>query len=201
MKISKRLGGLLLVLLTGCVDTVDTISREYRSALNEGIDALMMVRTEAQADNVNTRVFKPLGQRFRDLEDKLKPKQGKDFTREAMGSEGLQMYITEMDINAQRFGLEMTRLRKLMQIYVDRNREALRASGDDNPVVSESRVCPALHALITSDVIRKELRSPKLLEFLRQAPGQKVEGYDKMYADFVAKRSIYKVPREIRLVR
>ena len=35
--------------LSGCTDTIDSVTREYRNANNEAIDAMMMVTSEARA--------------------------------------------------------------------------------------------------------------------------------------------------------
>ena len=55
----------LLAGLSGCTDTIDTVTREYRNTNNEGVDAMMMVNSDAQAGIMIARIFKPSTDRYR----------------------------------------------------------------------------------------------------------------------------------------
>ena len=72
MTIRKFSSLILLLALTGCIDTIDSVTREYRNTTNEAIDALMMTTSDAQAKVVVLRVFKTLDDRYKLSDHRLK---------------------------------------------------------------------------------------------------------------------------------
>jgi hypothetical protein len=185
------LSGLLLITLTGCVDTIDSVAREYRNSINEGIDAMMMVNSEAQAKDMKMRIFKDLAPRFQALEKKLgiikiNRASPKEFLQEIFDSNGAHMYLTELDANSQRFALEMTRLRTLTRHYVDQ--------GDSTPILNEMVNGTLL------DPLQSQLDHPKLLEMMVQVNTAKMVDFDKMFLKFLEKRQEFKPKTNVVLV-
>jgi hypothetical protein len=168
----------LALLLTECTDTLDSITRDLRNANNEAIDAMMMVTSEEQAHSMNTRVLKPLRQRYGDIEFKLKAWESnrdtkKQVIEEITRSNGVALYVAELEINRVRFTMEKTRLRNLYKQYQERRLDEMRAAGDNNPIIAHPRkVCPELHDLIMTDNILKnietQLTEPKLKQMVQK---------------------------------
>lgn len=160
-----------LVSVAGCVDTPDSICREFLNANNENIDALMMVTDERQARNMTFRVFSLMGDRYTALDKKweiIEVSMGRpniETIKEFLEADGLHLYRAEYKINAQRFTLEMARIRNLLDQYVTREKEAAKEKGEDPNDVRSDR-WPMLHAIInTPSVIgplRTQLEKPKL---------------------------------------
>ena len=113
MKTRLILVVILLGMLAGCTDTADSISREYRNQINEGLDAMMLVTNEATAKRMNVRVFKPMGERFTDIDRRLgivrANRAKKEFVTEFFESDSVHMYIGEIYLNRKRFELELLR--------------------------------------------------------------------------------------------
>jgi hypothetical protein len=199
---------LLILLLAGCVDTIDTVTREYRNTNNEAIDAMMMITSEAQAKRMTIRVFKPLTDRYKEIDKRLDAVQAnrskKEFVKEVCESNGTHLYLTELEVNRQRFSLEFIRLKHLMKAYVDRERELLIAGGDANPQINERELCPTLATMLTSDQslgpVRAQLKSPKLLDVMSTFPSYKLQEYEKAFDVFLKKREIFALKKEIILV-
>ena len=143
---------LFLLVVSGCTDSVETVTREYRAANNECIDALMMVTNEAQAKQLTIRIFKPMESRYGEINRKLGlvklNRSDAEFVKECYESDSLHLYLTDLQINAQRLTLEMLRIRRLVNALVEREEEALRAAGDANPKVHPKDICPFLLDLV-----------------------------------------------------
>src|SRR5207253_7776082 len=76
----------------GCTDSIDTVTREYRALNNEAIDALTMITTEAKAQEMTIRVFKPMRDKYMAIDKKLtivKSNRDKpEFAKEVLESDG-----------------------------------------------------------------------------------------------------------------
>jgi hypothetical protein len=197
----------LLFLLTaaGCVDNADSIAREFRNANNEGLDAMMMVTSEAQAGRMKIRVFAPLGDRLKFIERKLDIMDtnlgAKALAREILTSDGMHLYLAELQVNGQRYGLEMTRLRNLYEQYLERERELLRARGEPANNVQGQEVCPELHAIVVTGTtikpLEQQLKSPKVLDWMNNWAGRVDEKTMKI---FKAKRELFAPKVDFKLV-
>lgn len=197
----------MALLLTGCTDNMESMSREFRNANNEAIDAMMMVTSEDQAYRMTVRVLKPLNERYSGIEDKMKSWQAnrtnKEIVEETFNSNGFYLYLAEVEVNRMRYAMERTRLRNLYRQYQQRKLEEMRAAGDNDPVVANPReVCPYLYDLIATDNLLKkienQLTDPKIVMLLKQFPTMKgVENYPELHELFLKKRAIIKsdVPR------
>jgi hypothetical protein len=189
----------LVFLLAGCTDNVDSVTREFRNLNNEVIDAMMTVTTEKQAARMKARIFKPMRERYSEIERKLKivraNRDKKPFVKEVMESDGMQVYLTDLAVNRQRFALEMVRLRNVHKQLLD----------DADPQVGPQKVCPILHEMVTKEdffePLRKQLYSPTLVGMLLEFPRWKVEEYDDMFMKFAKRRQAFLPPRDIQLVR
>ena len=201
MKKSKGVLLLLVLTLTGCTDNVETVTREYRAATNEGIDAMTMITTDAQAGRMITLVFKPLSKRYEVIDRKLFIVQSNrtkaEMAKEMLESDGLQIYLTDLQVNRQRYSLEITRLRNLYKQYLDKEREA--KGGEVKP----QDVCPNLHDVLfkndTLDVLRKQMTSPELVTLMTGFPQAKLKDYDAMYVKFLERRATFAPKQEIKL--
>jgi hypothetical protein len=156
------------------------------------------------------RIFKPMKDRYGNIDRKLgivKDNRGPtDFAKEVLESDGMQLYLSDLQMNVQRYGLEMTRLRNLHKQILDREREVLMESGDANPKIKPEEICPKLHALVTKkenlDVLEKQLLQPDLVKALATFPTAKGVGepYDKAWVKFTERRVTFLPQREIKLV-
>ena len=202
---------ILIATAAGCTDTVDSISREYRNAINEAIDALETVTTDEQAQRVRVRVLQNLDIRFKEIDarfDIVNTNRTKaEMVKEVFESDSLQLYLTDLEINRQRYSLELTRLRNLYKQYIDRERELQLARGQAPGEINGRDVCPNLDALLfvdlkidrvgtqTSNGLELQLVSPKLFLVMSQFPAwaeaKKVDNYDKLYGAFKAKRKSF----------
>lgn len=176
----------LLLVLTlasgaGCVDTPDSVCREFLNANNEHIDALMMVTSERQAVNMNIRVFSKMNERYQALDRKWEiMEQGMGFKprlddkKAFLESDGLHLYRSEYRINAQRCSLEMARIRDLLSQLVEQKKEQARANGED-PDAIKSDQWPTLHKIVHTksfiDVLRLQLENPRLEQLLTRFNG------------------------------
>lgn len=174
MKKCVRSFSFLAVTLAGCAESVESISREYRNANNEAIDAMMMVINEEQAVRMKARVFLPLRDRYQELDRKLASlrvnRTRKELARELSESEGVKLYVAELAINRQRFDLETTRLRNLLKQTLDHERQKRIDSGEIDPQVDPGKVCPILFELAAPDVnlavVCEQLKNPKIMEII-----------------------------------
>jgi hypothetical protein len=195
----KRLLCLTILLLTatGCVDNIESLTREYRAATNEGIDALSMITSEAHAKRMSTRVFKPMTDRFQKLDKKLdiiKNNRTKvEMVEELFDSDGLHIFLSDLIVNRQRFALEIIRLRALEKHLVDE------AGAQDNPRTA----CPALHDLLNMaealKPLRRQLTDNEIYRLLDQLPAWKTKNYEEMYAKFEKRRPTFE-PKRVLLV-
>jgi hypothetical protein len=199
----------LVLALTGCTDTMDSITRELRNANNESIDALMMVTSEQQAYRMNTRVLKPLNERYSNIEYKLKAWESnrdskKEIVEQTFNSNGFYLYIAELEVNKVRYTFEKTRLRNLYKQYQERKLEEMRVAGDNNPIITDPRgVCPELHDLIVTEAVLKnietQLKEPKLKQMVSRFPSweKSVPNYPELHRMFLEKSKIFapKVPQ------
>lgn len=203
---SKLLPLLFILGLTGCTDTVDSVCREYRAANNECIDALMMVTSEAQAERMTARIFKPMKDRYGAIDTKLKIVRANrdmdELIKETFESDQLHLYLTDLQINLQRYSLELTRLRNLRRQLVEREKELL---GDPNAVVNAADVCPKLNDLLTIpgplDVLEKALFEPDVIRMMSEFPNKKVKNYDELFTKFSKRRQIFLPAKNIVLVQ
>ena len=196
--------------LAGCTDSVDTLTREYRATTNEAIDAMMMITNETQAARMAERILKPMGDRYKAIDRKLgivKDNRGPSaWAKEVLESDGMQLYLSDLHMNIQRYGLEMTRLRNLRKQILDRERELLIEAGDANPVIKPELICPKLDALVMKkenlDVLEKQLMQPDLVKEMSSFPTMKgaTEVYDKAWAKFAERRATFLPQCEIKLV-
>ncbi|MBI1830284.1 MAG: hypothetical protein HYR84_02400, partial [Planctomycetes bacterium] len=192
----------------GCTDSVDSVCREYRAAINESIDALAMITTEAHAARMKIRVFAPMGKRFEDIGkrmDNVKSNRDKnEMATEMLTSDGLQIYITDLQVNRQRYGLEIVRLRNLYKQYMERERELLVNEGMNDPAIDGKAVCPVLHDLLYEgalETLRSHLvKSPILGMMSQMQTWKKVKDYPGLYLKFSERRKIFAPKRDIKLV-
>jgi hypothetical protein len=199
----------LILLLTGCTDNMDSITRELRNANNEAIDAMMMVTNERQAYRMNTRVLKPMNNRYSNIEYKLKGwesnRSNKEIIEETFNSTGFYLYAAELQVNRMRYSMEKTRLRNLYKQYQNRKLEEMRAAGDADPIITNPKeVCPELYDLVVTDSVLKpietQLTEPKLKQMLSQFPSMKVDSYPELHRMFQEKLKLFAPKEKINIV-
>src|SRR5205085_8117771 len=103
------------------------------------------------------RVFKPLQKRYEGINNKLKivksNREKFEYAKEVLESDGFHLYLSDLQVNGQRFALEILRLRNLRNQYVERERELLMAEGEADPgFIDPKRVCPWIHDLVEVQV-------------------------------------------------
>jgi hypothetical protein len=108
-----------VVLLVGCRESADALSRDYRNLNNEAVDTLMMVTGESSARLATERILKQYGERKKAIDDRFKTwKQNTDddeITTTTLQSESVMFLLIETKINKQRAVLEKERIEKLFQ--------------------------------------------------------------------------------------
>ena len=188
MKTRLILVVILLGMLAGCTDTADSISREYRNQINEGLDAMMLVTNEATAKRMNVRVFKPMGERFTDIDRRLgivrANRAKKEFVTEFFESDSVHMYIGEIYLNRKRFELEVSRLKNLSKQCVEHERELHKNSGKDTPFDANA-ACPNLLELASESPLASlssQLKAPKVFEYFRNFADWKVDNLPELLA-------------------
>ncbi len=211
MKTRLLLFVLCLLCLVGCTDTPDSMARQYRNAINECMDALMFVTDESSANRMKIRVFKPMFDRFQGLDKKMtifknnlkKPA----YVKEVFESDGIHLYLSELQINRQRFALERTRLRLIYQQRIERDRERFDNQGDEEKQFNPATASPALHGIIegdTLDPLWRQLKEPALATDFDQFPswGGGEKDYPKLFDPFKKKRDAGGAfaPKEVKLV-
>lgn len=190
---------LALTAAAGCVDTPDSVCREYRNANNEHIDALMMVTGETQAKNMTIRVFSQMSDRYKALDKKWDIMEtnwgrGPDFQamKDFLESDGLHLYRAEYRANAQRCSLELARIRDLLEQLMERAKRKAQEEGGNLEEVTAPALFPTLNAIVntksTVGILRTQLESPRLeallSRFNRGVDVEKPEGkalMDKYY--------------------
>ena len=143
---------LALASVVGCVDTPDSVCREFRNANNEHVDALMMVTSEAQAKRMTIRVFSQMPDRYKALDKKwdiMETNWGRTPDMETMKAfleaDGLHLYRAEYKANAQRCTLELARIRNLLeQLMAREKKEAQDEGGGPNDVKQPAELFPHL---------------------------------------------------------
>jgi hypothetical protein len=117
MKARLILMAILLGMLVGCVDTADSLAREYRNQINEGLDAMMLINDEATANQMTLRVFKPMAERFKEIDRRCDIVNGnrtkKEFINEFGKGDGVRTFVAEVMVNRKRYDKELARLKKL----------------------------------------------------------------------------------------
>lgn len=199
MKLKLLLLGSLFAMV-GCTDTIDSITREYRNCINESVDALTVIKDDESARRMRVRVFNMLPHRFKDIDNKIKIVQTNrtkaEFIKETFESDGFQLYLTDLEVNRQRMGLEVTRLRNLVSQLVKRERQLLDEAGFPDQEVNLTELCPNLNKLVVEesmlDPLVQQLKEPRLLQIVSGFPSWKVNGYENMFAKFVERRAAFK---------
>lgn len=198
--------GLFALALVGCTDNMDSLTREYRNTTNEAIDALMMVNNERSATVYTIRVFKPLGSRFKSIDDRLdifynNKESKKAFIKQVFESDGFHLYLSEIEINRQRLALEMTRLRGVMNQLIKEKRQEMDDAGDKSDVNTQ-QLWPNLHDLIINGekiaTLRTQLNKPKLFTMISTFPAWKEPTYLEMHEKFLERRKNF-IPPEVDL--
>jgi hypothetical protein len=210
MKSRSLIFAIILACVCGCTDTINSVTLEYRNANNEALDAMMMVTNEETAKVMTMRVFKPLGERYKSLDTKLKiidsNRTKKEMIKETFESDGTHMYLTELIVNQQRYSLERTRLRTIINHYADKKRQEMIEAGQEDPEVNLAEVCKSLYDLMRKDgildqTIAKQLFEPPLFEtYVKQFNMNKVDDYPKLWEAFRKRREAFQPKEPIILV-
>jgi hypothetical protein len=182
----------LVFVAAGCTDDVDSVAREYRATTNEAIDALMMVTSEASAHRMTERVLKPMQKRYENIDKKLGlviyNRTKAEFVKEVLESDGVHIYLTDLEVNKGRLDLEMKRLKHLYDAEIE-----------------AGEVCPKLGELVTKDGIlnplNKNLKESDLQRRMKEFPNWKVASYNELLAKHMERRKTFLPKRDIKLVR
>jgi hypothetical protein len=191
MKARFLLVTILLGLLTGCTDTADSLAREYRNQINEGLDAMMLVTDNHTAQRMTVRVFKPMDARFKEIDRRLEivksNRTTKGFVVEFCESDSVAMYVAEVFANRKRFSQEMSRLKTLTKKTIEQEKEAHEKSGSQDPW-DPSKACPDLQKVAneasTLSALEEQLnKTPKIFGFLDGFKTAKLEGIEGILKD------------------
>jgi hypothetical protein len=182
-----------ILLLAGCTDSMDSLTREMRNANNESIDAMTQITDEESAERMNQRVLKPMAARYKDIEKRLVVWQSnrspQEQVEQTFGSDGVCLCIVELKTNRERYNLEKIRLSNLYQQYQDRELQRLKDAGDPAPVIADPRVlCPNLHDLVMQEQFKstkEQLINPKLKQMIASFPTLKVNNYPELHKKFL----------------
>lgn len=184
MKARLLLMTVLLGMLTGCTDTADSVAREYRNQINEGLDAMMLVTDEASANRMTVRVFKPMEARFKDIDRRLDivraNRTKKEFAAEFGLSDSVNMFITEVYLNRNRYRQEMERLKDLTKKITRIEQEKHEKSGSQEPF-DPNASCKALQQIITENggalsALDSQLnKTPKMFTMLNEMKQWKLD--------------------------
>jgi hypothetical protein len=149
--------------LAGCADTMDSLAREMRNANNEAIDALMLITDADQAKRVETRVLKPLAERYQNIDGRLDVwaanRTKKDRAAEIQASAGYDLFMAELPTNKKRFDLEQARLRDLYEKSVKKARDDGIDDAQAGARLASLKMLATQNGL---DFINKQLSEPKL---------------------------------------
>ena len=202
---------ILLTALTGCTDTIDSVTREYRNATNEALDAMAVVTSDERAEAMITRVFKPLSNRYEAIDKRLENVKNnrtrKDFVKEVFESDGTCLYLTEVAVNRQRFALEKSRLDNLIQQLVEKERAKKIEEGEANPVINEKNLCPNLSTLVNHPMyikaVQMQLTQVKLQQVLTEIDNwmAKEKDYPDRKAKFLEKCKAFGAEKIFKLDR
>ena len=194
----------MMTVLAGCTDSPDSLAREYRNANNEGIDAMMMITSENSAKQMAIRVFRPLKDRYDNIDNRLKAvhnnSTNEQFITQTFQSNNVHLYLTEIEINRQRYTLEMLRLRRLLEKQMEK-----KLAEDPNAKAAEA--FPGLYEVVvkesTLNPLITAIKQPKLVfEYMNNFPNAKnVKNYDKLHEEFAKmRRSLTFTPPDIKLI-
>jgi hypothetical protein len=157
----------MLFCLVGCTDTIDTLTREYRNATNELVDALMMITDEASAKSYTNRVIKPSTARYKEIDNKLTivraNRTKKEFVEEVLDSNGFLLFQADRMLNQERLALEKKRLLHLKRQYQQKGEQ-----------------CPSIASLAVGaelDTLKQQLEQPKLIDMFNQFKDWKVDTF------------------------
>jgi hypothetical protein len=201
------------LVLAGCVDNIDSITREYRNTTNEAIDAMAMCTTEQAAERMTKRIFKPMAARYTAIDKKVSIIYGnrdskKDFAMQVLLSDGFQLYESDMQANDQRFKLEKARLRNLEAQYVKEKRQELIEQGELDPQVTAAQVCPFINGLASGDVLGPLVKQiptkdndPDLIKYKKEFSTWKIDDYPAIFQKYEERRKTFTPQREVRLIR
>jgi hypothetical protein len=107
----------VIVILAGCGDTAETLSRDYRNINNEVIDALMMVTNENRAKIANEKVIGPYTDRIGAVDKRAdlweQNKEREEVAITTLTSESVAILFAENKWNQKRLNLELERLKQL----------------------------------------------------------------------------------------
>ena len=192
-----------IIFLAGCTDTVDSLAREYRNTNNEGIDAMMMVTSDETARRMTIRVFKPLKDRYDNIDNRLKAVENnattQDFVTETLQSNNVHLLLTELEINRQRYTLEMLRLRRLMDKLMEKKLA-------EDPNAKPIEAFPGLFEVVVKEntltSLMTNIKTPKLVfEYMARFPDRKVKDYPALHDKFTKLRqSLTYTPPDIKLI-
>lgn len=179
----------MLFCLVGCTDTIDTLTREYRNASNELIDAMMMITDEPSAKSYTQRVIKPSTARYKEIDNKLKivraNRTKKEFVEEVLDSTGFQLFLADNEVNWLRFQKEKKRLLHLKKLYDQKGEscQALAALADGNEM----------------DTLKQQLEQPQLWEMAKQFKDWKVDTFEAKMKEFEKRRETFKPKLNLRI--
>jgi hypothetical protein len=195
-----------LFALAGCTDNMDSITREYRNANNEVIDAMMMITTEEHAARMNVRIFKPMSARYAAIDKKLyifgvNRATNFEMAQAVLESDGVQLYLTDLQVNSRRFSLERLRLRNLFEKYVKESGEEV-----EEITPKHREIAPNLYDITyggnhpLNDTIQKQFTASEVVKLILSFPNTKGvkdnKGFDALYMKFAKKREVFsmKIP-------
>jgi len=166
---------------------------------------MTFVTSERTAKEKLVRVFKPMVARFKDIDERtqkvLNNSPSKmEFVKNAYESESVHLYLTEMQINTQRYALEVNRLRNLVKQEIE-HEKAVREKRGDPLDFDEREVCPTLYDIAMReqeiDAIKNQIKTSKLMELIDQTASRgKIENYEKLLETFKKKREAF-APKDL----
>jgi len=189
-------------LAAGCVDTADSVSREYRNQINEGLDAMMLVTDEPSAKRMTVRIFKPMGDRFKDIDYRLEivkaNREKKEFAAEFVNSDSVHMYVAEVYLNRGRYAIELARLKSVAKKEIEIYRDAHAKSGAQEPF-DPNVACKALQDIVapTGGVLApldEQLnKAPKMFGYLNTFKDWKLGNWEELSSTMQKKRERFGV--------
>jgi hypothetical protein len=182
----------LVLVSTGCTDDFDSVAREYRATTNEAIDALMMVTSEKAAERMTVRVLKPMAARYTAIDKKLdlvrKNRTKAEIVKEVFESDGVHIYLTDLQVNQERLDLEMKRLKHLYKAEID-----------------AGETCPKLDELVKEGVLeplKKHLKESDLVRMMtKEFPNWKVPSHNDLLTKHLERRKTFLPKRDAKMPR
>lgn len=195
----KRTFAFLLVVLaaSGCVESADSISREYRNLNNEAIDSLMMVTSEARARTAVDRVLSEYENKLKKIEDKVKAYKMNakiDILKQMYTSDSIVILTLENGYNKQRLEAEKKRLKRLFDTLKAEQPgvelkylEELSKSGDKT-----NKIAQQLEKNSLLELFNQILKDPKLF---KDGPPPELKGFSESYQRKIDKfKEYYQMP-------